>query len=277
MTTIRGPVGRGGKNQRSDVRAVQELLNNNILPPLDVLDVDGVAGAKTLTAIEEFQKRVLKMSNPDGRVDPDGPTFRALLGNAPTPTKGPPPVEGPKKPSSDAAWWPKQVLHGKGEAWARQTFGDFEYTPKPAQYKKQPITILGGWEGHNIVTVDVPQLKGVQGNKKGHVRFHKKAADQLKALWAAWEDEGLLYLVKTWDGGFYPRYQAGSTTKLSNHSWGSAFDINAGWNGFGARPPAVGKPGSVLLMVPTAQERGFAWGGYFPTADGMHFEVAELK
>jgi hypothetical protein len=61
----------------------------------------------------------------------------------------------------------------------------------------------------------------------------RKPTRQLEALWAAWEKAGLLRLVRSYDGGFYPRYkrlQAHIPANLSNHSWGTAFDINAQWN-----------------------------------------------
>jgi len=47
---------------------------------------DGVMEPKTIAAIEEFQKRVVRMSRPDGRIDPGGATFRALsnTGSAPS-------------------------------------------------------------------------------------------------------------------------------------------------------------------------------------------------
>jgi len=78
MTTITGTVGRGGVNRNEDVRTIQTLLNNHRKPPLVKLAVDGKTGARTIDAIEEFQRRVVKMVTVDGRVDPDGATLRAL-------------------------------------------------------------------------------------------------------------------------------------------------------------------------------------------------------
>lgn len=75
---IMGSVGRGGVNQSADARTVQTLLNNNRSLPLQKLTVDGAVGPKTIAAIEEFQRRVVKMHLPDGRVDPGGKTLKAL-------------------------------------------------------------------------------------------------------------------------------------------------------------------------------------------------------
>lgn len=82
MTTIVGSVGRGGRNRRSDVVAVQTLVNQNIgrVTPLAPLSVDGVAGQATFSAIEEFQRRVLRMAKPDGLVEPNRATWRNLAG-----------------------------------------------------------------------------------------------------------------------------------------------------------------------------------------------------
>lgn len=42
------------------------------------LEVDGKCGPVTTDLIQEFQKRVVGMSTPDGRVDPGGTTLRQL-------------------------------------------------------------------------------------------------------------------------------------------------------------------------------------------------------
>ena len=107
--------------------------------------------------------------------------------------------------------------------------------------------------------------------------FHKLAAAQLQALWEAWEKAGLLKQVLTFEGAFVARFIRGSTSTLSNHAFGSAFDINYRWNKLGARPALVGETGSVRELVPIAHEHGFYWGGHFNRRDGMHFEVALLK
>ncbi|MCX4242219.1 T6SS effector amidase Tae4 family protein [Paraliomyxa miuraensis] len=70
-----GSVGEGGRNDRDDVELVQQLLADNGIDPGSI---DGVCGPKTIAALRKFQARFL--SRPDGRVDPDGRTFRELLG-----------------------------------------------------------------------------------------------------------------------------------------------------------------------------------------------------
>ena len=80
MKGILGSVGKAGKNIRSDVLLIQELLNHKItrLPGEKKLVADGIIGPKTIDLITKYQKNVMKMQTPDGRVDPGGKTFRSL-------------------------------------------------------------------------------------------------------------------------------------------------------------------------------------------------------
>ena len=77
MATISGSVGRGGMNARNDVTTIQSLLNNCTAPPSPLLAVDGVVGPKTIGAIENYQRNVVR-GTVDGRVDPNGATLRSL-------------------------------------------------------------------------------------------------------------------------------------------------------------------------------------------------------
>lgn len=74
--SISGSVGIRGNNRPEDVKKVQTLLNRNGVSP--ALREDGIAGNKTNNAIKWFQERIVKMRIPDGRVDPNGKTWRAL-------------------------------------------------------------------------------------------------------------------------------------------------------------------------------------------------------
>ena len=80
MSRIEGSVGQDGDNLEADVRLVQQLLNRQDLAPLAKLKEDGRIGPNTIEAIRHFQTRCLGMNSPDGRVDPDGRTFRRLSG-----------------------------------------------------------------------------------------------------------------------------------------------------------------------------------------------------
>lgn len=70
--SLGGSVGRGGQNNPSDVKGIQRALG---------ISDDGKCGPATIKAIENFQ-RSLGQAKPDGRIDPGGPTSRALAGGA---------------------------------------------------------------------------------------------------------------------------------------------------------------------------------------------------
>lgn len=79
MASLKGSVGRGGENRVADVRRVQQLLNAYPIPRVSVaLKEDGKAGRKTNQRIELFQRTILNMINPDGRIDPGGRTITQL-------------------------------------------------------------------------------------------------------------------------------------------------------------------------------------------------------
>jgi peptidoglycan hydrolase-like protein with peptidoglycan-binding domain len=73
---ILGSVGRGGRNNTTDVRVVQRLLNDYIGDATRLLKVDGIVGPKTIGAINAFQTEVTKIV--DGRIDPGGPAIKKL-------------------------------------------------------------------------------------------------------------------------------------------------------------------------------------------------------
>jgi hypothetical protein len=82
VASISASVGRGGRNLAADVKTVQRLLNLHLasIPPTKKLDDDGACGNKTIAAIEAFQRNVVRMREPDKRVDPGGRTLDALNG-----------------------------------------------------------------------------------------------------------------------------------------------------------------------------------------------------
>lgn len=151
-------------------------------------------------------------------------------------------------------------------------FGELKYKSAPLPDNPENITITNDWATKNIIKVTVPQLVALKGSST--VYFHKKGADKLIKLWADWEANGLLGKILTWDGAYNPRFIRGSRTVLSNHAFGTAFDINYVWNKLGVIPALVGQKGCVRELVEIANENGFYWGGHFTRRDGMHFELA---
>jgi hypothetical protein len=198
---------------------------------------DGVVGPKSYLAAFRAGYRLKEAYD-----YPDKPTFNPLVGNA-----------------------------------ARaKIFGNFKF--KSAGDGTEAIIVTDGWAEKNIQRVELPQLAGVKGApQSGKVTFHKLAAKQLQQLFKDWQAAGLLANIHTWEGSYVPRFVRGSRSVLSNHAFGSAFDINYAWNKLGQVPALVGEKGSVREMVALANKNGFYWGGHFSRLDGMHFEVAFLK
>ena len=250
----------------SEVEKWQHFLigqNINVL-------ADGDFGANTYAATVAFQEKYgLGADGVVGR----GTLAKAFeLGFGEAHDEG---VEGEESPK-----WPPPPEFGPISGADRlKVFGQFAYEPAPTQWNPEAITIKDNWAALNVVQVEIPQLVGVSGaGMSGKIPFHRAGADQLKALWEAWEDAGLHPLILSWGGSYAPRFVRGSRTYLSNHAWGTAFDLNVQWNGLGVEPALVGKHGSVRKLVPLAAEHGFYWGGWYNgRKDGMHFEVAVVK
>jgi len=233
------------------------------------VEVDGVFDDKTKRATSEFQRANGLVA--DGVV---GPRTYALAM-----TLGFPGVEDKSTDESGPNWPPvPKDLSPVNQASRERLFGKFSYVPSPSAVNPEGIQITDDWAKTNIDWVEIPQLRGVQGAPKdGRIQFHVKAAAQLQALWAAWEKAGLLPLVLSYGGSWVPRFIRGSRSVLSNHSWGTAFDVNVAWNGLGAVPALVGAKGSVRRLVPLAVEHGFYWGGFYQNRpDGMHLEVGKI-
>jgi peptidoglycan L-alanyl-D-glutamate endopeptidase CwlK len=99
MMRLLAPVGKDAPNHRADVAVVQALLHR---VGAYWGRVDSLCGPKTKAAIVQFQSGFLK--NPDGRVDPNGTTFKKLTGvivtPAPTTPPTPPPSTDPVNPPS---------------------------------------------------------------------------------------------------------------------------------------------------------------------------------
>lgn len=246
-----------------DVLAWQRFLRS--IDPLSSLDETGTFDRFTRDATAKFQMR----SGFVGR-DVDGVVGRKTslvaegLGFAP--------------PGTSTIVWPKRPGEGPLTPNERtMIFGSFTCKPAAMVTNPEAIIITDDWPSKNVKSIVVPQLKGVKGTSSGLVTMNVKVVPQFLRFFEAIEREGLLSHVLTWDGGWVPRYVRGSKTSLSNHSWGTAFDINARWNPYGQVPAVPGSTGSTCELVSIAHDHGFFWGGHFQARpDGMHFECFKL-
>ena len=156
-----------------------------------------------------------------------------------------------------------------------EKFGRFTFTATPTPANPEAIRIDPAWVRANIAGFEVLQMAKL--GRPTRVDFHRLAGHRLVEMWQAWDDAGLLDRVRTFNGAWVPRYKRGKAgggpASLSNHSWGTALDVNAKWNPLGKEPAALGAIGCVRELVPLAEAHGFAWGGNFKARpDGMHLE-----
>ncbi len=254
---------RGGEVERWQ----QFLIGRGLLKGA----ADGDFGPASEKASKAFQKNNGLIA--DGVIGPRSYATAMLLGFDPG-------LKDPLAPQESRILTGSSAIKALSGSQRERLFGRIEFDHTPSNSNREAITITNGWERENIVTVTIPQLKGipVYGRpSSGRMRFHKKGVEQLKAMWAAWEEAGVLEKVLTYDGSYVPRLIRGSRSSLSNHAYGTAFDINVQWNRLGQIPAAEGSRGSVRELVAIANEHGFFWGGHFKKrVDGMHFEVARV-
>jgi peptidoglycan hydrolase-like protein with peptidoglycan-binding domain len=249
------------------VRAWQSFLTGQNFDPGGL---DGVFGDKTYVATKAFQSE-------HGLVS-DGVAGRETMLKAMD--LGFELIEEPASDISGSNFPPRPDYAPLEDTAARQAiFGKYTYVADPQPRDPEHIRIVGSWETDNIIFVPLPQMRKAMGHAApSGMSFHKLAAKQLVGMWADWESAGLLDRILSFDGSFNPRFIRGSRTVLSNHAFGTAFDINEPENKLGTRPPLVGQPGSTRELVPIANKWGFYWGGHFGSRpDGMHFEIAVLK
>jgi hypothetical protein len=202
MSPISHVVGQGAPSHGFDldVLTVQRLLNRyaHQLIPLPPLVEDGRMGAKTIAAIMEFQRRLMRMPNPDGRVDPHGKTIQAL-------EKGPGNVLGP----GDIHFAPLLaghviVRHGANRPGVGLTPTLLGFLRKVAARYGSPITVTRGtqhsqysasglvsdhWEGNGAdIAVPVDSVVGDQICTAALVAAGKSSAEaaaaaQIGGLW----------------------------------------------------------------------------------------------
>lgn len=201
---------------------------------------------------------------------------------------------------SSGSFPPKPAaLHSPSNTFRNQHFTCFKFKQlrRDARPDAEAIVMtsscdgeINDWRSQLIIDIEIPQLRFAVGYP-GHVTCHRRAAKAIATLFEAWEAADLLHLVLSYEGCFVPRYKrrqappgagghglrkSSDVSALSNHAFGSAFDINAGDNPFGEPPQKFGRRGCTRELVEIANQKGLFWGGHFDSNDGMHFEIAKL-
>jgi len=253
-----------------DVTAWQHfLLGTN---PYNTIVADGTFSQETKEATKQFQLSVGFLGNDvDGVVGPG--TLGKALGLGFNPLSD-------DRPDESGPNWPPSPGPGLNFMERVKLFGQFAYVAAPTTGNPEAIKITDDWPKNNIISVTIPQFSkfNVIGRPASdRMVCHKLIGPQLISMFAAWETAGLMPLVLTFGGSWVPRFIRGSRTYLSNHAWGTAFDINVQWNMLGTLPALKGQKGSTRGLVDIAYQHGMYWGGHFQgRPDGMHFECCRI-
>jgi hypothetical protein len=166
-------------------------------------------------------------------------------------------------------------LRGGGTtAELNRVFGAFTYR---SQRNGSVIITSSGWS-KNLVALttgkkgDLPFFPVTAGTGKvnNQIWMHPIMAVAFKAAWTEIVRLGLADNLRTYDGLWVPRHQLWNPSNpLSVHSWAAAIDLNARWNGYGAKPTIN------MDVVRVFEEYGFTWGGRWTVPDGMHFQFTD--
>jgi hypothetical protein len=150
------------------------------------------------------------------------------------------------------------------------SFGQFRYRNTSGGR----IEVDPNWIAQNIVTITLPGLnRSVQVNRAAKDNFIY-AFTLIKNGTATINGRqvSLLSLVKTMDGTFVTRHVNWDPSRgLSNHSWGTAIDINADSHFRYVDPNSEPYDPNVILWEKAFKPAGFSWGNSY--SDSMHFEL----
>jgi hypothetical protein len=161
------------------------------------------------------------------------------------------------------SWDRKSPDSTLGTATAKKLLGEFSYRPTVGS----SILVAGSWTSSNIA------WKMRYADIKLGNNCHRLVVDAIQGAFTEIKNAGLSRFVNTqnsnrYGGCFVGRYNrlAGNFGAPSRHAWGMAIDINTDTN------PQGGVPQMNCAVVRIFRKWGFAWGGNFWPADGMHFE-----
>jgi hypothetical protein len=152
------------------------------------------------------------------------------------------------------------------------SFGQFYYRDTGGG----TIEIDPRWIAENIVTIKLPGVNR-------YVQVHKNAKDNFIQAFTYIKNGTavingrqvpLLSLVETINGTFVSRHVNWNPSKgLSNHSWGTAIDINADSHFRYVNPNWEPDDPNYILWVKAFRPAGFSWGNSY--SDSMHYEVTK--
>ncbi len=297
-------VGAAGANRKPDVESVQRLL---VAHRLYAGRVDGLCGPLTVDSILRFQRAF--MGKPDGRIDPNGRTLRRLAEGAapaahaapatrPAPaavrpaapvTAAPRPVASAPAASAAAAPAPAASTTVSTNAEARKLLS--KLVPRPEAHTMNPGLVAVS-PSYMVQSLGQPRESYSQEcqpltNLKLKKHIVSRSVGPFKAtgldlavesLAQVMEDirkeQPAVYEALGTAGMLCCRNIRGSSTGISNHSWGTAIDLtlNGVLDRRGDNQVQVG----LTLIAPIFNRHGWYWGAAFRTEDAMHFEASKL-
>ena len=141
-------------------------------------------------------------------------------------------------------------------------FGPIDWVPAATSTNPEKVLLD---RAPPLVRVPVPELAHVGITS---FRVHAKAAPSLNAVLRDLRRDGKMDLIRSYQGGYYPRLVRGSKASLSSHSYGTAIDLNADENPL----YTLGTP-EQWELARYFREHGWYWGGWFGSRpDPHHFE-----
>lgn len=261
-------VGAAGRNRRADVEIVQHLLIQNGMNPGPV---DGICGLRTTRAILDFQAGFL--ARPDGRVDPNGTTWRHLAGTARPGTSTQRPAQPAAAPASSIT--PAQNLIARVPRPLRESI-NHSLTPVSPSYMVQQLGQPRESYSSSCQPMTNPTLRRyvvTQSVGRFNVTGLRPAVESLRtALAHVQREQPAVYAALGTAGMLCCRLVRGSATAISNHSWGTAIDftLNGVLDRRGDGQVQVG----LTLIASIMNQYGWYWGAAFRTEDAMHFEAS---
>ncbi len=253
--SLSASVGRQGVNRPDDVRLVQNLLLARGFGTFG--DVDGECDEATVQAIVAFQRGYLR--KPDGRIDPGGITWRNLAGTYGVRAAAP---EADTSPITRTVPRPAASTINAGLSAVDNAFMLDRLGAPRASYGTLCEPPTNERLRRNLVLDTVGPFR---------VTGLVPAVLSLKAVMAdIAREQPRVYRALGTAGMLCCRLVRGSTTAISNHSWGTAIDLTLDGvlDAYGDDRVQVG----LTLIAPIFHRHGWYWGAAFRKEDAMHFE-----
>lgn len=270
---ILGSVGKSGKNNVDDVVKVQNLL---LQQGIRIGRADGSCGPRTIGGIVQMQAGFMR--KPDGLVEPGGKTLQRLnmvgfkppVSSAVAPKQVPPQTIKKSVPAEGGTSLTRLIqkstlgtlnpdMKAVNNAYMTEKLGkpreSFSSDCQPITNSKLKKYMKTASVGPFTVTGLAPAVESLR-------TVLTQISSQQPEVYAKLGTAGMLCC----------RYVRGSTTSISNHSWGTAIDLKLA-GVLDKRGDGLVQYG-LTLIAPIFNSHGWYWGAAFKTEDAMHFEVS---